>query len=317
MSPPVNNSRSGAVDRRIVLGLGFAALAAGCQTQPSAAIATPTLQGEVIVARHGGVTLHTCVSPADGVLVNAHILETPRRLVIFDAQFFTAYADEVARYAASLNKPVERIVLSHIHPDHWSGLGVLHAAFPDAPIYAHPTVTAYVRANAQTILASRRGAFGDRIAATPTYPTHDLNDGDLVIDGVRLIVRSTPDAESAYQTYVLLPDQHTLLAFDTVFPAQTHLFTVAPYFDHWIEVLRSYQALEQEGYRTILVGHGRPTDFSVLPDNIRYLETARRLHAESSTPQDYATRLKAAYPDYARPDWVDFSGLLLYGVINP
>jgi glyoxylase-like metal-dependent hydrolase (beta-lactamase superfamily II) len=39
------------------------------------------------------------------------------------------YADEAADYANRLDKPVDRIIVSHGHPDHWSGLEVLTARF--------------------------------------------------------------------------------------------------------------------------------------------------------------------------------------------
>ena len=83
------------------------------------------LAGTVHVRKHGGVTFHTYISPEDGLLINTQIVEGPRKLIVFDGQFFLPYAGEVAIYAESLAKPVDRIILSHIHLDHWSGLSVL------------------------------------------------------------------------------------------------------------------------------------------------------------------------------------------------
>lgn len=273
----------------------FAPLAACTSAPPPEPVAAEAdRNGDVLVTRRGDVRIHTYVSPADGFLVNTQIVETPRSVVIFDAQLREGYAAEVAAYVARLNKPVSRIVISHGHRDHWSGLGALHQRFPDAPIYAHAKVRAGVTAS-----------------------TNDLADGELTIDGVRFIVRSTPDAESDYQSYVLMPDQGVLMAFDTVFPANTHEFTVAAHFDHWIETLKAYQPLERQGYQVILTGHGRPTDFGAIPGNIRYLETAKDTFAKANTAQDYATRMKAAFPDYAEPGWIEFSSGLLYrGVVR-
>ena len=74
--------------------------------------------------------------------------------------FHVKHAEELANYIAGLGKPVNRIVLSHIHPDHWSGLSVLHERFHQAPIYALPEITAYIRENGQKILDARNAAFG-------------------------------------------------------------------------------------------------------------------------------------------------------------
>src|SRR5262245_66389781 len=82
-------------------------------------------KGTVLVAELGDIKIHTYISPEDGLLTNTQIVEGPRKLVIFDGQFFLPYAEEVANYVVTLGKPVDRIVLSHIHLDHWSGLSLL------------------------------------------------------------------------------------------------------------------------------------------------------------------------------------------------
>jgi len=58
------------------------------------------------------------------------MIEGPTAVVIFDGQLLLPYADEVASYVQTLGKPVERIILSHAHTDHWSGLQVLTSVSP-------------------------------------------------------------------------------------------------------------------------------------------------------------------------------------------
>jgi glyoxylase-like metal-dependent hydrolase (beta-lactamase superfamily II) len=119
--------------------------------------------GTVRVHTWGDVKTHTYISPEDGLLANTQIVEGLTKLIIFDAQYFLTYAAEAAAYASSLNKPVERIVVSHVHLDHWSGLPVLSAQFPAAPICAPRGVAEYLLAHGQKILDARRPVFGDRI----------------------------------------------------------------------------------------------------------------------------------------------------------
>ena len=114
------------------LGLALLAPLGACTSVSplEPAVADADRKGDVAVTRRGDVRIHTYVSPADGFLVNTQIIETPRQVVIFDAQLRDAYAGEVAAYVEKLRKPVSRIVISHGHRDHWSGLGVLHQRFP-------------------------------------------------------------------------------------------------------------------------------------------------------------------------------------------
>jgi glyoxylase-like metal-dependent hydrolase (beta-lactamase superfamily II) len=39
----------------------------------------------------------------------------PNAVVIFDGQLLLPYADEVASYGQRLGKPIDRIILSHVH----------------------------------------------------------------------------------------------------------------------------------------------------------------------------------------------------------
>ena len=120
-----------------------------------------SMKGTVVISAYPSLRVHTYVSPPDGWLVTTPIVEGPEELVIFDGQLLNAYAEEVAAYAHSLRKPVERIIVSHAHPDHWAGLEVLSREFADAPISALPTVSTQIRAGGETMLARLRGLFGD------------------------------------------------------------------------------------------------------------------------------------------------------------
>jgi glyoxylase-like metal-dependent hydrolase (beta-lactamase superfamily II) len=231
-------------------------------------VAIAGMQGTVRVLTHGDVRLHTYISPEDGLLTNTPIVEGPNKLIIFDGQFFLPYAREAAAYARSLGKPVERIVLSHIHLDHWSGLSILSAQFPDAPIYAPRGVAGYLRAHGPKILDARRAAFGNRIPLRPTIPTHVLPEGTETIDGVRFEFLRFIDAESALQLVTILPDQRSLLAFDLAFAPNEHVFTVTPHFDNWMRILDGLRALRT--CDVVISGHGEPTDWSALDATIAY-----------------------------------------------
>jgi glyoxylase-like metal-dependent hydrolase (beta-lactamase superfamily II) len=272
------------------------------------------LQGTVRVFEHGDVRIHTYISPEDGLLTNTPIVEGPNKLIIFDGQFFLPYAREVAIYAKSLEKPVERIVLSHIHLDHWSGLSALSARFPDAPIYAPRGVAEYLRANGPKILDARRSAFGDRIPQEPTIPTHVLPEGAAMIDDIRFEFLRFVDAESALQLVAIMPDQRTLLAFDLAFASSEHVFTVTSHFDNWMQILAGLKV--QPTYDVVLSGHGQPTDRSAIDATIAYLRKGKEMYAASTEPETYARRMKAAFPDREHPGWIDLSASLLYSVID-
>ena len=283
---------------------------AGTRAQGSSA---PERKGTVIVTDRSGVRVHTYIAPADGWLVNTQIVEGPTKLIIFDAQLLNPYAEEVAAYATSLRKPVDRIIISHGHPDHWAGLEVLTRHFPDAPVYSLAGAAAFINEKGEYLLTNIvRKNYGDLAASRVVAPTKVLTPGKTTIDGVEFNFREFLDAESDYQLVALMPKQRVLLAFDIVFSPNDFAFTVAPFFDHWVTVLQSLKGIK--GYDRIIIGHDAPTDAKAIDATIKYVQTAGRIYAASADAKTYVQGIKAAFPDRQQPGWVEFSSSLLYSV---
>ncbi|MEA2643215.1 MAG: hypothetical protein QOG08_241, partial [Chloroflexota bacterium] len=133
--------------------------------------------GAILVSQFGPVKIHSYLSPLDGFHVNTQMIDGPTAVVIFDGQLLLPYADEVASYVQALGKPVDRIILSHAHTDHWSGLQVLTERFPDARVFALDGIADQLHARGQARLDSFRPIYGDRIATKVTVPTEIIAEG--------------------------------------------------------------------------------------------------------------------------------------------
>jgi glyoxylase-like metal-dependent hydrolase (beta-lactamase superfamily II) len=270
----------------------------------------PGRMGTILVSRFGPLKIHSYLSPADGFHVNTQMIEGPTAVVIFDGQLLLPYADEVASYARTLGKPVDRIILSHAHTDHWAGLQALTGRFPDARVFALDGVAGQLRAKGSARLDSFRPVHGDRIATKVIIPSGTITEGLQRIDGITYEFKRFVDAESDLQLVALLPEQKVLMAFDLVFSPNEHAFTVVDHFDHWMIVLESLKALE--GYDTITIGHDTPVQRSAIDSTIAYVKRAKEIHAASADAKTYSESLKAAFPDRRLAEWVDFSASLLY-----
>src|ERR1700736_195330 len=266
--------------------------------------------GAILVSQFGPIKIHSYLSPLDGFHVNTQMIEGPTAVVIFDGQLLLPYAGEVASYVQIAGKPVDRIILSHAHTDHWSGLQVLIERFPDAPVFALDGVADQLRARGQARLDSFRPIYADRIATKVTVPTKIIAEGGQRIDGITSDFRRFVDAESELQLAALLPEQKVLMAFDLVFSPNEHAFTVVDHFDHWMIVLEQLKALQD--YDTITIGHDTPVHRSAIDSTITYVRRAREIHAASADAKTYSESLKAAFPDRQLASMVDFSAKLLY-----
>jgi glyoxylase-like metal-dependent hydrolase (beta-lactamase superfamily II) len=266
--------------------------------------------GTILVSEFGPVKIHSYLSPANGFQVNTQMVEGPMAVVIFDGQLLLPYAEEVASYVQKLSKPVDRIILSHAHTDHWGGLLVLTERFPDARVFALDGVADQVRASGPARLDRLRRIYGDKAATKVTVPTEIITEGLQRIDGVTYNFMRFVDAETDLQLAALLPEQKVLMAFDLVFSSNEHAFTVVDHFDHWIIILESLKALQ--GYDTITIGHDTPVHRSAIDSTITYVKRAKEIHAASADAKTYSESLKAAFPDRQHADWADFSAGLLY-----
>jgi Metallo-beta-lactamase superfamily len=272
--------------------------------------AAPGRMGAILVNQFGSIKIHSYLSPADGFHVNTQMIEGPTAVVIFDGQLLLPYAGEVASYVRTLGKPVDRIILSHPHTDHWSGLQVLTERFPDARVFALDGVADQLRARGQARLDSFRPIYGDRIATKVTIPTETITEGLQRIDGITYDFKRFVDAESDLQLAALLPEQKVLMAFDLVFSPNEHAFTLVDHFDHWMIILEQLKALQ--GYDTITIGHDTPVNGSAIDSAIGYVKRAKEIHAASADAKTYSDGLKAAFPDRQHAEWVDLSARLLY-----
>jgi hypothetical protein len=266
--------------------------------------------GAILVSQFGPVKIHSYLSPLDGFHVNTQMIEGPTAVVIFDGQLLLPYADEVASYVQTLGKTVDRIILSHAHTDHWSGLQVLTERFPDARVFALDGIADQLHARGQARLDSLRPIYGDRIATKVTFPTETITEGVQRIDGITYDFKRFVDAESDLQLAALLPEQKVLMAFDLVFSPNEHAFTVVDHFEHWMIVLERLKVLQ--GYDAITIGHDTPVQRSAIDSTITYIKRAKEIHATSADAKTYSESLKAAFPDRQLASMVDFSAKLLY-----
>jgi glyoxylase-like metal-dependent hydrolase (beta-lactamase superfamily II) len=203
-----------------------------------------------------------------------------------------AYTSEVLAYATELGKPIARVYLSHAHPDHFAGAGLV-----DAATYALAPVRQRINETGDFMI---QGAYQltpghDGVEPPSARPVdHTVERGDERIDGVQFSFEPVGGGDTTAQLAIGLPDDGILIARDVVYN-HVHAFLAEQTFDAWMEAIDALEALP---YTTILPGHGLPGDRTLYAVMRAYLTAARGALAEASGPDDLNRRLEAAYPDY-------------------
>lgn len=259
--------------------------------------------------RRNGVTIHCCSSPDDGEGVNAQIIETTNSMVIVDTMLLRPYARQLRDYTSGLGKPINRIFITHAHPDHWFGLEY----FQDVDTFALGETIEEIRSVAKLSMDFHKREHGDKITDKMYLPAHTVTEGEVLIEGLTFGLHKIVNAEDAQMLVIDLPEEKTLIAQDLVYN-KYHLFVGQPLpdgvlcFDGWIQALENYKA---RGYEVVLPGHGMPGDSSLFNDNIKYLRTIREI-VRNSNGENFAQNALNAFPEYRLKMMLDLSAFFLY-----
>lgn len=236
--------------------------------------------GEVHSFSRGGVGFHTYVSPARALNVTAHVIDLGPGLLVVDGTFLPETGAELAALIRDAAKPVLRGVLSHEHPDHWSGAGAVAGVTYDTL----PAIRSDVAAEAGAAIPANVAAGAD------------LALGATRIGGVPVEFRHVQGTESKNMVVVVLPEQKVAVVQDLVYNG----VYFAPGYDSrkWIATLEGFR--NDPAFDTLLVGHGLPTTRGQLDMAIRYLSVmSEAIDGPGATPEKAQATLKAAFPDHS------------------
>jgi len=264
----------------------------------------------IVVRRAGTLRIHSFVAAfTENNIANAtHIIESKSKLVLIDGQFLASYARQFREYAnrlvKDLGKPIERLYLSHRHPDHWYGLGT---AFEDVPVYALPETIQFIKDNGEASREDHLEAMGDEAPGKVVIPGHAVrldeknSAAEEPIDDVRYVFGRVTDTEIDFHLTISLPDVGVYIAQDLIYSG-THLYLPsAPTVQdatkkmaHWIQVLGELLKLDCELF---LPGHGFPADKTEVAKNIEYLAAAKQAIDSGLTKYDFKSFLLQRYPE--------------------
>ena len=260
----------------------------------------------MVVRRTGDVRIHTFVASFAGTNIanTTHIIETAHQLVLVDAQFLAPYARAFRDYADSLGKPIERLYVSHRHPDHWFGLGT---AFTDIPVFALSETMTFIHEHGEDS-RSDHWKLGDLVPPRVVVPKEVASPGEETVDGVRYVFDRVTDTEIDYHLTIRLPEIGVYVTQDLVYSG-THLY-LTKHMDHWIRVLQDMLVSDCELF---MPGHGLPADKNEVARNLEYLSAARQAIGDGLSDAAFKSFMLQRYPERRCPGIFDIYMPRLFG----
>jgi glyoxylase-like metal-dependent hydrolase (beta-lactamase superfamily II) len=195
--------------------------------------------------------------------VNSVIIETSKNLIIFDAQQDEGSAKELINYANKLNKPIERLIISHAHIDHYAGM----PAFKNIPTYSSKEVIA---------------DFKSKSIESKYIPEFELKKS-FKIDDINFEMANIKNAHCPNHIVLWIKELEVVLAGDL---AQYKGHLLAYNYDSFIAGLQLI-AEKSVNYNTLITGHGAITNTLTLIENINYLIECKQIYLDSLSEEEF------------------------------
>jgi glyoxylase-like metal-dependent hydrolase (beta-lactamase superfamily II) len=218
------------------------------------------------------------------------------------------------RLAGARPRDIDRLVLTHLHPDHAGNAGAVVARTGCELIRFRGPDTANDALREVTLSAEGRRRTARRVGVptedldlmletpmggdgrTPRPPSDRLLEPDDEIDGWRVV-----EATGHSPNQLALHDGRTVIAADAAYPEVMPFLEWGHTLDPWAEYAASLDRVEALNARLLLPGHGRPdtdpaTRFASARDVQRRFLAAVRA-AGPGTPYEITLRLCGEDPD--------------------
>lgn len=256
---------------------------------------------EVRINTHEDDALSTKVFFSDekGFEVASVIVMGKNNAVLIDAQWTLSNAYRVIAEIAETGKHLETIYVTHAHPDHYFGLGVIADAFPSARVIALAPVARTINHQFFGKLDHWEQVIGATNVCRKTVNIEVLSQNYFELEGHRIEIIPELIGDLKYNTVVWIPSIKTLYGSDVLFN-QAHPFTCEVTAEERQQWIRDIESLEKIGADVIIPGHqksGMPFDSSSFTFMKNYLLATEEEIARSKDEANFFYAMIQRFPE--------------------
>jgi glyoxylase-like metal-dependent hydrolase (beta-lactamase superfamily II) len=250
-----------------------------------------------------------------------------RDAILIDATQLRSDAHTMAAEIIPMRKKVTHIYVSHFHPDHHFGLGVLASAFPQAKIVAPPSVVRDIAFTSSDKLDTWSiDRFGPDTPAQTTIPT-PMSEPRLELEGEELLFSDDWEGDSVNNSAVWVPSDRVLCATDIAFD-DWNVWFIESDVERRVKWRAALARLTEFDARVVIPGHGSEKTMAILDRAAvdrsleytsciewtrDYVDFYEEVYASSRTGTELAARIRARYPDVKGNDFaIDWLARLLF-----
>jgi glyoxylase-like metal-dependent hydrolase (beta-lactamase superfamily II) len=255
--------------------------------------------GAAATAAHAESKLKVTVltgSPA-GFLVDSVLITGEKEAILIDGQFDQADAHRAVAAILDSGKKLTTVYVTHGHPDHYFGLGVIKAAFPSAKLLALPSTVKAIQASADGKVKQWKPMYGDNLTDAPIIP-EALGANTLTIEGETLEITGDVQGDDKANSFVWIPSLKTVVAGDVVYNGvyPWTLETTPELRAEWVKTLDKIAALKPA---VVIAGHKDPKkkdDLAAVDFTKKYLLFYDKTLAGAKSSDELQAKVKKQFP---------------------
>jgi glyoxylase-like metal-dependent hydrolase (beta-lactamase superfamily II) len=229
--------------------------------------------------------------------------------VLVDALTTAAEAEALADWVALHHRNLRFIYITHGHADHFYGLSVLLARFPNARAIATPKSVEEMRKFLVPPLNQIMHGFWPGQLPTNLVAAEPYESETFTIEDHEFRILEQGQTDGAYTTSLYVPSIDLVVAGDVVYN-QCHMYvgdTTAESRKNWIADLDRLAALKPA---MVVAGHkkpGAPDSPSAIADTRRYLLDFDQLKQAGASDENLFNQMTELYPNWvANQSWLMF-----------
>ncbi len=250
-----------------------------------------------------------------------------RDAILIDATQLLSDAHRMAAEIILTRKNLTHIYVSHFHPDHHFGLGVLQHAFPGTRIVALPSVVRdLVFTSSDKLDTWSIDRFGPDTPVTTTIPI-PLAEPRLELEGVEILLSDGWEGDSVNNSVAWVPSMKVLCATDVAFD-DWHVWFIESDVERRVKWRAALDRLREFDARVVIPGHGSDKTMDILRrvsedasldytsciDWTReYVDFYEGVYETATSGVELAARIRERYPEVTGNDFaIDWLARLLF-----
>ena len=255
-----------------------------------------------------------------------------RDAILIDACQLLSDTHRMVAEIIPMRKELTHIYVSHFHPDHHFGLGVLQQAFPRAKTVALPSVVRdIVFTSSDKLDTWSIERFGPETPERTTIPM-PLHEPRLELEGEELLLSDDWEGDSVNNSAVWIPSLRVLCATDIAFD-DWNVWFIESNVERRVKWRAALDRLKEFDARVIIPGHGseetleildrvsqdRSLEYTSCVDWTReYVDFYEGVYENAKNGLDLVARIRERYPTVKGNDFtVEWLARLLFPRSSP